>query len=516
MDKDTSKPTEPAATHTTGDRQNEAWPPQAARVFPPLNSAATFQISSDYTREVTRTTDIAGRLPNAVYTLPPHIVQAIVGRAAIRAKRPLVAACKKFYLAHRQYEESKKVFVDGKGDESTTITLDCGRLYAEGNNDCGQCGIRLKMKDVTDPRLIRLPPVLRVWCCHNHWFAKTTRGLYAWGENKYRYKVDKYGRNWHTWGMLGLHYEYVRRPLRVPIDSEVLDVYQKSGQSLFRTSSGWLGCGGYSHGQLGLGFTDDYFIGPTAIQGSEGVTRWREGSDRNFAFTLNSILTCGRNDYGKCGVGSTDDITTLTPVALPDDVKGRVDRVVCNGGSSFFISGRRCFGCGSNRRGRLGIGSEEGIVPTPTELLVVDDIIVSENGVNVIWSGDTLLACGDSARRPIASNGTPRSTAPTPLSLPGPVVKVNVGQLNVFVQLTDGSWVGRGRYFEEYFDPVPEADLIRRRHYLREWTPVNDDVAGRLNVAVSGVVFMLNSSNVLGSNADVWQIMVLPEPIANV
>ncbi len=48
-----------------------------------------------------------------------------------------------------------------------------------------------------------------------------------------------------------------------------------------------------------------------------------------------SIIEFGVNNHGECGIGSTDDkITTLTPVDLPDDVKGRVDRVVCNGGSS--------------------------------------------------------------------------------------------------------------------------------------------------------------------------------------
>ncbi len=99
-------------------------PPPAARVFPPFHSAATaaqpsssagkFQISSDYYRKVDKTTDIAGRLPNAVFTLQPHIVQAIIGLAELSdaTRKALVAMGKKFYLAHRQYEGSKVEIVD--------------------------------------------------------------------------------------------------------------------------------------------------------------------------------------------------------------------------------------------------------------------------------------------------------------------------------------------------------------------------------------------------------------------
>ncbi len=125
----------PSATNITGDRQKS--PARIETVFRPLfSSAGKFQISSDYTRKVDRTTDITGRLPNAVYTLPPRLVHAIIGRAELSAatREALVAECKKFYLASREYEESKVVFVDKHHDEITTITLDCGRLCSEGFN----------------------------------------------------------------------------------------------------------------------------------------------------------------------------------------------------------------------------------------------------------------------------------------------------------------------------------------------------------------------------------------------
>ncbi len=447
---------------------------------------------------MTRTTDIAGRLPNAVYTLPPHIVQAIVGLADVTdaTREALVAECKKFYLAHRQYEESKEVFVDGEDEESTTITLDCGRLYAKGNNRQGQCGIGSEEDEVTGPRLIRLPPVLRVWCGHYRWFAETTRGLYAWGLNQ----------RWFAWGMLGLGDErYVRKPRRVPIDSEVLDVCLTSWQSFFRTSSGWLGCGCNFSGQLGLGHTNKVNT-PTPIPGSEGVTWWGGDHGITFGFCDNGLLACGENFGGQCGVGSTTEkITTLTPVALPDDVKGRVDRVICCSGSTFFTLGRRCFGCGRNDSGVLGIGSDESCIATPTELPVPVDEFILEVGVTVIRSGNTLHVCGDNEKKQIASNDTPKLTTPTPLDLPGPVVKVVISWHSVFVQLTDGSWVGRGDYENNDFLPLPGADLLDGHdndRFLCGWTPVSDEVAGRLNFSVS--------------NNNCMRIMILPEPIANV
>ncbi len=331
--------------------------PAAATVSQPSSGADRTLFSSDYYRKVTKTTDIAGRLPNAVYTLPPRLVQAIVGRAELSAatREALVAECKKFFLAHREYEESKETFVDVCYNMSTTITLDCGRLYSEGDNHGGQCGIGSEEK-VIGPRLIRLPPVLQVWHRGSRWFADTTRGLYAWGRN--------------SSGRLGVDDdENVRKPRRVLIDGDVLDVSLLPGASFFRTDSGWFGCGANRGGQLGLGHTDEV-ITPAPIPGSEGVTRWRGNYAITFGFSDDcddSLLVCGKNSYGQCGVGSTDDeITTLTPVDLPDDVKGRVDRVVCYGDSSFFITGRRCFAVGFNGDGELGLGSDAVAIPTPT------------------------------------------------------------------------------------------------------------------------------------------------------
>ncbi len=301
---------------------------------------------------------------------------------------------------------------------------------------------------MTGPRLIRLPPVLQVWHYTGRWFANTTRGLYAWG--------------WNVCGRLGVgDDENVMQPRRVQIDGDVLDVSLLPVVSFFRTASGWFGWGANHFGQLGLGHTDEEVATPTLIPGSERVTRWAGGEVNTFGFSKNGLLACGDNDKGQCGVGSTDGkITTLTPVALPDDVKGRVDRMVYRGGSSFFIAGRRCFAAGPNWDGQLGIGSNETTISTPAELPVPVDDILCCFSVTVIRSGDALLACGNNEYRQISADNAPQFNTPTPIDLPGPVVKTIANSLNVFLQLTNGAWVGRGEYdrLSAMFLPEPIAN----------------------------------------------------------
>ncbi len=443
------------------------------------------QFSSSFTRKVDKTTDIDGKLPNAVFTLPPHLVHAIVGLADVTSatREALMAECKKFYLAFREHQKNKEVFVDRVNNKHTTVALDGGRLYAEGSNRFGQCGIGSEEPEVTGPRLIRLPTVLQVWHSSGRWLAKTSRGLYGWGLNNH----------WDLGARLGLgDDELILKPRRVPIDGAVLEVKMTLPASFIRTGAGWFGCGHNQVGQLGAGHCDKV-TAPAFMRGSKGVTRWIFGkmAETIFGETEDGILACGINGYGNCGVGSTDnDIYTLTPVALPDDVKGRVDRVVFDEQATFFVCGRRCFGCGENEVGQLGVRSETVVIRTPAEMPVPVDDIVSDNGVTVIRSGDTLLACGHNELNHISSTLAPMFPTPTPIDLPGPIVKAYVSSNVICVQLPDGAWVGRGMYNDELFTPVPEEDLVivaddedseELDPCVNTWTPVTEMYAELLN-----------------------------------
>ncbi len=192
-----------------------------------------------------------------------------------------------------------------------------------------------------------------------------------------------------------------------------------------------------------------------------------------------------------CGVGSTDDVTTLTPVVLPDDVRGRVDRVVSCNGSSFFITDRRCFGCGSNGEGQLGLGHTN-YVNAPTELPIPVNDIIAYCSLTVIRSGDTLLACGDNRHGQILSelsNASRQFTSPTNVKLPGSVVKVVVDSESICAQLKDGSWVGQGKYVSGCFAMY----LVRKVTFgrFRKWAPICAEYINRLDVQEPGATMML-------------------------
>ncbi len=143
-----------------------------------------------------------------------------------------------------------------------------------------------------------------------------------------------------------------------------------------------------------------------------------------------------------------------------------VDDVIGDASSTFFISGRRCFACGSNTCGRLGVGSNDEFIRTPTELPVpVDDLITSDR-ITVIRSGDTLLACGDNIHRQISDEDDDEITTPTRLQLPGngPVWLVAIGRSTILVSthIQSAYLSSRGGWHQVYREegdgifPVPD------------------------------------------------------------
>ncbi len=146
-------------------------------------------------------------------------------------------------------------------------------------------------------------------------------------------------------------------------------------------------------------------------------------------------------------------ITTLTTVTLPDDVKGRVDRVVCGMAEigAFYICGRRCFVSGNNRTGCLGLGSEHVIVTTPIEQpFPVDDVVC---GISTIFiSNGRVMACGDNLHGHIDPHGGEAVIGPIPLRLPRDATRVAADTLSVSYKGYKGRdgwrvWASTGRRY---------------------------------------------------------------------
>ncbi len=409
--------------------------------------------TSDYTRPVSRSMDIRGKLPNAIFTLPAGLIIASLSRAKmkIRHKECAVLLCRKFDMAWQDIDENcvlhEGVYRDenpGKKVEprKTTIRHYGGRLCVFGDNSRGQCGVG-QNQDRPSIHAIRLPPVHRVINRQGSWFAWTSRGVFGWGEN----------RN----GLLGVgHTARVTSPVRVALQ-DITDIVLGFGVTIFKSRGSWFGCGLNVNGQLGLGDIRQSVSTPQPIPNSDSVVRWESTSLVTFAFTNTLTLVCGDNYVGQAGVGLPDwEVTSLTPVDVPR-WGGRVDRIVTGHGVTFMLTDSTCFACGRNDYGQLCVGRDWNALEysSPMEAACSVDDVATSGDLTVIWSEGRLLACGHNSEGQIVSNGASYIRTPTPVVPPGEWSRIVVQDTQLFVRDLAGGWLGRGKHSTEMFGNVP-------------------------------------------------------------
>ncbi len=434
-------------------------------------------ISSSFTRDVDVSMDIPGPLPNALFTLTTPIIRriAVVAGLSFTNTRELIDSffmiCRKFLTAFHDGDGEIMTETDGE----TTMSLDCGWLSASGDNSRGACGVGTDEPWVDRHRPIILPRVELVRGGHGRWVAQTVSGTFAWGWNVY-----------NCLGIASCNDEVVRSPMRVAIDDKVHDVSFAEHKTFFRqkTDNTWLFCPGQFLSQS----SDDSDNGaPTSIGNSGSVTHWTHFDDCSFGFTPDELRAFGRNSYGQCGVGWVDDaLDYLEPVILPDGVIAT--DVVSDGNSTFLLAHHRCFACGRNNSGQLGIGSTDDTY-TPAELRVLVDQIITASDVTIIRSGSDLMACGDNSTHVIASDSRSVISYPMPLTMPaihgveGPFTKVVLmNDTTLFLLSSNGKWVGRGADPHSFFD--------------RDGGSFDDDVSSWTLVTESHATELSNDDNV--------------------
>ncbi len=400
--------------------------PEHSTPKPPVtHSFGDTAISASYDRPVVVTVGIVGRLPNRIFTLRFPLMVAILSRVDMNPykKQSLPALCRKFYMAQQDFNRSGRVFVEKSGKQETVIVLNDGKLYATGNNKKGQCGTgnyargkpqrsgnAQRRPRVPTPTFIRLPPVLDVWLSSaGSWWAKTTHGLYAWGNDKK--------------GQLGVNADdddfmsdgIVPLPTKVALDADVTDIAAFQTATFLRTAAGWYACGDDQSGQLGLRrrlggarFLPSLIRRPTLIEGSVNIVRWVSGSSKTFAWTATgNVLVCGCDSSGQLGLGAANAarepaIDILTRYPFP------ISGIASMGALTVFLSGGRLLGAGCNAYHQLGPNDDE--------------------------DGPRMIA------------------DPVELTLPGRVTKVVVpNSYQVYIRLTDGRWMGRGEYLSEMY-----------------------------------------------------------------
>ncbi len=314
----------------------------------------------------------------------------------------------------------------------TTMTLKDGTITASGSNVTGSAGVGSGRVWV-DPTPLSLPPVLSIVGVAGSWWAMTAVGVFAWGSNAF--------------GVLGVDSPkaIIDRPMKVNIAGAVVTQISASpGLVFLRQPQGWLACGRNDFGQLGLGHTAPVST-PTYVPGSSAVERFVSGGRSTFAWTAGGLLGCGRNHGGQLGIGRfTENVPSFTPVVLPDDVKRRVDRVVTNWNTSFFLIGKTCMSCGSNSFGQLGLNIPAKSIAAPAALpFPVDDVIIETWNTLFIVDGE-LMACGGNEYMQVHPGAEERIYVPEPLRVPCPVKSITMCRFALFVEAVDGTWYARG------------------------------------------------------------------------
>ncbi len=376
-------------------------------------------------------------------SLSHHIITAIMCRASItdKSRKVLFALSTELNRAKERLTAETTVYYDG----ATTVVLHCNRIFSSGDNSSGQCGLGTSSRRVSMPRHVRLPPTQRIWVRNGGWFAMTTRGLYGWGLCKGKLGVGT--------GRLK-----VPSPTRVRLTGRVLEIVLFNDETFIRTPVGWHGCGRNADCQLGLGHATKSVDIPTPIPNTDTVTRWVHAGAIFAISSDGGLRSCGHN-FGQCGPSvKSFRVTTLTPVAIPDEAARDVAKIIAAHQALFIIcGGGRCFSTGNNAIGQLGIGVVGSTIQPIAELpLRVLDVALCA-GTTLLMTADGLHGCGSNQHHEIAATDTYSVLEPTPIPLP-PSVDVAVAAPSVLFVRSAGEWVGRGQFSEAWFISTPGVE----------------------------------------------------------
>ncbi len=418
--------------------------------------------------------DAAHPLPVAVYTLHPATIAAILSR--VGGKKDAWYTCKKFAATLLSMER------DGdrtEADGAQFLTHN-GHLYVEGCNMVGQAGVNSRSPWIRHRTHVPLPPVRELFHGWGSVFALTTRGLYAWGNNRR--------------GRLGgdCVYRVVTKPIWVhlPDPAALRRVVCLSSITLYNTGLGdWLGSGVGSGGRLGLPThqADPTVPVPTPIPGSAGIMHWMGGFGSTFGWSAagDALWACGDNSEGQLGLpGNHADpfVYSLTPIPLPSTA-GAIRKVVTHSQSTFVMTTRGTFAAGSNSWGELGItppGPTDPPLPPLAAVPFPVDAVITNSGTTVMVSGNDLLLAGTNAHTGLPAASFTKSVCT--ITLPFPVDELVLSRRATFMRCaTDGTWhaVGagdRGALGVGEVHPVPHDDSDSDTDYDTDSDTDNSDM----------------------------------------
>ncbi|KAG9392839.1 hypothetical protein J8273_5772 [Carpediemonas membranifera] len=421
--------------------------------FPEQQSAIRLLTQAiSYLKQPPRTINIdvpLDRLPDALYTLASPILSAVL--LSSNASSDCWFLCKKTALMKTQYERGRRaIFKDG-----LETTVFAGRVYARGVNINGQTGIGSDAPFIPElTRVRRVPPLIDVFYGDTCVFGITaTHKLYAWGANSF--------------GQLGVGSNdgRISSPMRVrlPADSRPYLTNSSRHSTFIATNKGWFATGRNMLAQLGLGHRANVRI-PQKIDFSghmvsDVFTRY----DTTFAWTTTGlVLACGWNEYGQAGVGGAADVIgrwARVQMPLVDQDGNGIEtpffpeHIYVSRCSTFFYAAHQVLCCGWNTVSQLPFQpSAEQTVAVPTPIPRSIDNLVCNAGSTVFLSDGELWGVGDNECGQLFPNGPYRIYNPRKLALPFPVARLLLcssqlmGEVKgtMFVLSRAGEWWAQG------------------------------------------------------------------------
>ncbi|KAG9395075.1 hypothetical protein J8273_0291 [Carpediemonas membranifera] len=131
-----------------------------------------------------RTVGLRGPLPDALFTLPPALLWAIVQTAdPQQGTSPLWLLCKATHRAAVQLAPLVSVRQFGVCEKAVSFLTLFGRVFARGANRSGQRGVGVAGPRVRRWGRVRCPTIARLHHAHGSCIAETPVGLYSWGDN---------------------------------------------------------------------------------------------------------------------------------------------------------------------------------------------------------------------------------------------------------------------------------------------------------------------------------------------
>ena len=271
--------------------------------------------------------------------------------------------------------------------ESFFILKNDGTLWGCGRNDCGQLGLGDTNNRNTFIQITTNANDAKTIYYGYHSVVMLKNDGTLWGS----------GRN--VFGELGLGDTANRTTFTQVIanTNDIKSVCCGFYHTLILKNNGTLlGCGWNSHGQLGLGNTDDRNVFTQIAINTNDIKSVYGGGYHTFILKNDGTLWgCGRNDYGQLGLRDTTDRSVFTIIGINS---GNIKEIYLGGGHTIILKNDgTLWGCGYNNHGQLGLGDTTNrtmLIQITTNADDIKSVYCSDCYTLILKNDGTLWGCG--------------------------------------------------------------------------------------------------------------------------